>query len=493
VTFTSELLESLAELVMSGYQRYSWGGVEVGGILLGKKEPNAIHVSAFRPIDCEHEQGPSFLLSKRDIDSFDQLLAGVGSEEDLNGLVPVGWYYSISRRDFSPSDHDRVLHDRFFPESWKLAMVLQRSKKDPLSIGLFCRGSKGSLEAHSPQREFEIENFRIRWREAPPMAPPEVAPPEDIAAEAPLTVEPPSETQASAIELPNVSPASLENRYGLLGLAEDPFSPEPDPPSYPTPQHKEALARLNHVIQHDQGFLARMGATEAGKSLVLECLIEHQKVTSIEFAFFFNSEISPEEFFDLLAQDLDLRGLNRSSILIALNEYLLRRSQGGQTTVLVVDNAQKLGVNLLDEIELLGSLENRRGRLPQVIFAAQANFERQLEEAEMRDLQQRLLVSSQPAELDVKQTSEYVESRLAQAGLTHQKVFPPQLLLELHARTHGVPRLIDAVCSNLLTLCLEANTNQVDIEMLDRVSAELELDRRVTDASEGAPVMEETA
>jgi general secretion pathway protein A len=102
--------------------------------------------------------------------------------------------------------------------------------------------------------------------------------------------------------------------------------------------------------------------------------------------------------------------------LIALNEYLLRRSQAGQTTVLVVDNAQKLGADLLDEIELLGNLENRQGRLPQVIFAGQLNFEHQLEIAVLRDSRQRLLATSQLAELDADQTSEYVESKLAQAG-----------------------------------------------------------------------------
>ena len=181
----------------------------------------------------------------------------------------------------------------------------------------------------------------------------------------------------------------LENRYSPLGLAEDPFSPTFDLRFfYPASKHQEALAGLIYGIQSRQGFLAVIGATGTGKSLVLECLIEHLKANSIEFACLFNSKINPEQFFELLAHDLELscRNTTKTSILIALNEYLLKRSQAGQTTVLIVDNAQKLSADVLEEIELPGNLENRRGRLLQVIFAAQPSFEHQLEKAELRGL-----------------------------------------------------------------------------------------------------------
>src|ERR1700676_1876486 len=117
VRFSSEVLDKLAELVMSGYQRYAWGGVEVGGILFGKKESETIHVSSFLPVDCEHEHGPSFDLSGRDLESIDGLFAGAGSNEELNGLVPVGWYHSISLGELVLAKCDQVLHHHFFPHS----------------------------------------------------------------------------------------------------------------------------------------------------------------------------------------------------------------------------------------------------------------------------------------------------------------------------------------------------------------------------------------
>ena len=480
VRFSPEVVDRLAEVVMSGYQRYPWGGVEVGGILFGKKDTDAIHVYSFLPIDCEHEHGPSFELSNRDIQAVDHLLAGAASNEELNGLIPVGWYHSISRRELSLAKCDQALHERFFPHSWQLAMVIQRSKQDPLSIGLFCGGSHGSLEPHSPQREFAIENFRLRRTETLATAPPpQVAPPIEIAPKIPVAV-PKPEIKTPKLELMPPALAPPENRYSSLGLAEDPFSPTPDPRFfYPAPQHQEAVASLVYGIQRRQGFLALLGATGMGKSLVLECLIEHLKADKTQFAFLFNSKINPEQFFELLAHDLDLqyRSASKSSILIALNEYLAKRSQAGQSTVLIVDNAQKLGVDVLEEIELLGNLENRRGHLLQVIFAAQPSFERQLETSELRGLRQRLLLRSRLAPLQADQVSGYVECRLAKAGLAHQSIFPAYLLPEIHTRTRGIPRLINAVCSNLLTVCLESQVNEVDMPMLDRVTADLGLDR----------------
>jgi general secretion pathway protein A len=480
IRFSPEIIESLAELVMSGYQRYSWGGVEVGGILFGKRETDIIHVHSFLSIDCEHEYGPSFELSKKDLDAVDRMLASAGSDEELKGLLSVGWYHSTSRPELSLAKCDRALHERLFSHAWQFAMVLQRSQTDPLAIGLFCSDAHGSLAPHSPQREFTIENFRLRGTEIPVAAAAPTSPPIEIAPKLPLAPVSKSEIKISKLELLPPAPPAPENRYGFLGLREDPFSSAPDPRYfYPAPQHKEALANLIYGIQSRQGFIAMMGAAGTGKSLVLEHLTEHLKANSTEFAFLFNSKINPEQFFELLAHDLDLKceHKTKTSILIALNEYLVKRSQAGQSTVLIVDNAQKLGTEVLEEIELLGNLENRRGHLLQVIFAAQPSFERQLETPELRGLRQRLVLRSRVTPLHAEQVSEYVECRLAKAGLADQNIFPPYLLLEIHTRTRGIPRLINAVCASLLTHCLGTQVSHVDLRMLDGVSAELDLDR----------------
>src|ERR1019366_3142108 len=149
----------------------------------------------------------------------------------------------------------------------------------------------------------------------------------------------------------------------------------------------------------------------------------------------------------------------------ALNEYLLERSRTGQTAALGVDNAQKLSIEVLEEIELLGNLENRDGRLLQVVFAAHPDFERQLDAPQLRGLKQRLMLCARLEPLDAVQTAAYVEHRMVKAGAKDKMVFPADVLAEIHRRTRGVPRLINALCSRVLASCLGLQIKPADLEM----------------------------
>lgn len=478
---SAPVLEDLAELAMGGFRRYPWGGVEIGGILFGLNEPDGIHIHAFRPFECEHEHGPAFELSATDFENLGRLLASTASDEGLHGFIPVGWYHSVSRRELSLSNHDRALHARFFPEPWKIAMTLKRSRKDPLMVDFFCAGAGGALSAHSLLREFAIQDFRLRAADpvtAEPVAELPISAVNEVA-----VPEIPADASSEPRDRPEVSelpPAPPENPYHFLGLAQNPFAPAPDAQFFcPTAQHREALAILLHGIESRKGFLALIGEAGLGKSLVLECLMDRLKEQAVEFAFLFNPKITPEQFLELMAHDLDLKFAQntKASILIALSEHLFERCQAGQTTVVIVDNAQKLSADVLEEIELLGNLENRRGPLLQVIFAAQPGFELQLESAELRGLRQRLFLRAKLDRLSSEDTAIYVEGRLKKAGLVSQHIFPADLLSEIHVRTRGVPRLVNALCSGLLQMCLERKTRIADLQMLDRASAELDLGR----------------
>ena len=164
------VLAEIAELAMSDYLRYPWGGVEVGGVLFGKKESGAVHIYSVRPAQCEHHYGPAFDLSKKDCEAFEHLLTAAAADEALAGLTPVGWYQSTSRRDLGLSDHARVFFHRFFPKPWQVAMVVKRSTRDPLSVGFFVRDSHGGVDLHSPVQEFTLDVLR---QHQPPSAAPE--------------------------------------------------------------------------------------------------------------------------------------------------------------------------------------------------------------------------------------------------------------------------------------------------------------------------------
>jgi hypothetical protein len=161
------VLAEIAESAMGGYQRYPWGGVEIGGVLFGKNESGTVYVCSARPAECEHHYGPAFDLSTKDCEAFEQLLNASDTDGELEGLTPVGWYQSTSRRDLGLSESARASFQRFFPEPWQLAMVVARSRRDPLSIAFFVRDARGRTELHSPAQEFSLDILR----QQPPTSP----------------------------------------------------------------------------------------------------------------------------------------------------------------------------------------------------------------------------------------------------------------------------------------------------------------------------------
>jgi general secretion pathway protein A len=284
--------------------------------------------------------------------------------------------------------------------------------------------------------------------------------------EAPLNQEPPTHVEVALLE----APALPDTPFAFFGLTGDPFGAHPDARFfYPSLQHREALAVLSHRVSGHAGFMVLLGEPGTGKSIVLECLKDLLKESETHFAYLLNSRIGVAEFFELIAHDFRLPCSNptKTATLIALNEYLLARSRAGQTTALVVDSAEKLSIEVLEEIELLGNLENREGRLLQVVFAAQPSFERLLDAPELRSLRQRLVSRARLEPLDPTQTAAYIEHRMMKAGARSQGVFPADVVAEIHRRTHGVPRLINALCGRLLASCRELQVKTAEVRMLE--------------------------
>ena len=131
-------------------------------------------------------------------------------------------------------------------------------------------------------------------------------------------------------------------------------------------------------MQAHKGFIVLTGEVGTGKTTMIECLLEHLDSQRTEFAMVVNSRLDTGQFFEMIAYDLDLH-CNRTSkteVLFALNEFLIRESQQGRTVVLIVDEAHNLEWDVLEEIRLLGNLENRRGKLLQILLAGQPELDR---------------------------------------------------------------------------------------------------------------------
>ena len=265
----------------------------------------------------------------------------------------------------------------------------------------------------------------------------------------------------------------------FFGFTESPFNLSPDPAFlYRSEQHEEALANLIYGVQSRKGFIVLTGEVGTGKTTMLECLRDFLESQYIEFAFIFNSRITSDQFFEMIAYDLDLRcqRTSKTEVLFALNQLLLQQSQQGRTTVLIVDEAHNLEWDVLEEIRLLGNLENRRGKLIQVILAGQPELDRKLDAPNLRQLKQRIVLRCTLEPLDLEQTTEYINSRMEKAGMPSQAIFPPDIIAEIQVRSQGIPRVVNAICDNLLLTCFALEKKAATVEMLDEVSKDMRLE-----------------
>src|SRR5580704_16059186 len=265
----------------------------------------------------------------------------------------------------------------------------------------------------------------------------------------------------------------------FFGFSESPFSLSPDPAFfYRSEQHEEALANLVYGVQARKGFIVLSGEVGTGKTTMLECLRDYLESQYIEFAFLFNSRINSDQFFEMIAYDLDLpcTRTSKTEVLFALNQLLVEQAQDGRTVVLIVDEAHNLEWDVLEEIRLLGNLENRGGKLLQIILAGQPELDRKLDAPNLRQLKQRIVLRCNLQPFTLRDAVDYILSRLECAGMPDQTVFAEELMAEIHLRAQGTPRLINAICDNLLLTAFAEEKKVCTKKMLDEISQDLRLE-----------------
>src|SRR6478752_3647761 len=262
----------------------------------------------------------------------------------------------------------------------------------------------------------------------------------------------------------------------FFGFTESPFNLSPDPAFFfRSEQHEEALANLVYGVQARKGFIVLAGEVGTGKTTMLECLRDYLESQYIEFAFVFNSRITSDQFFEMIAYDLNLpcARTSKTEVLFALNQLLVEQAQDGRTVVLIVDEAHNLEWEVLEEIRLLGNLENRNGKLLQIILAGQPELDRKLDAPNLRQLKQRIVLRCTLDPLSPDEVIAYIETRLERVGVPEQNIFSEELMAEIHLRSQGIPRVINAICDNMLLTAFALEQKICTVEMLDEVCRDM--------------------
>lgn len=265
----------------------------------------------------------------------------------------------------------------------------------------------------------------------------------------------------------------------FFGFSESPFSLSPDPAFlYRSAQHEEALANLIYGVRSRKGFIVLTGEVGTGKTTMLECLRDYLDSERIEFAFLFNSRLTPDQFFEMIAYDFDLQcdRKSKTDVLFALNALLIEQAERGRTAVLIIDEAHNLEWDVLEEVRLLGNLENRQGKLLQIILAGQPELDRKLDAPNLRQLKQRIVLRCSLNALTREETHQYIGARLLRAGIAGQTIFPPEIIDEIQNRSRGIPRLINTICDNLLVTAYAMEVRAVNLAMLDEVCRDMRLE-----------------
>jgi len=261
-------------------------------------------------------------------------------------------------------------------------------------------------------------------------------------------------------------------------LRANPFNVNPDPRFlFHTPNTEEALACLTYGIQNRKGFVLLTGEVGTGKTTLTNKLMEWLKLQRVSTAFVFNSQMSVPEFLDYIMADFGIlcSSQTKSQILLRLYGWLLERYRTGETAVLIVDEAQNLSDELLEEIRLMTNLETASEKLLQILLVGQPELEQRLKQPHLRQLRQRITLQAKTQALSLDETESYITRRMSIAGCVREGVFPRPAVVLIQQYSKGIPRVINLICEHCLINAFADGLHQVSPDIVDKVAQDLDL------------------
>jgi putative secretion ATPase (PEP-CTERM system associated) len=263
----------------------------------------------------------------------------------------------------------------------------------------------------------------------------------------------------------------------FYNLRERPFALSPDPDYlYLSRVHREALDSLRYGIESRAGFIVVTGEIGAGKTTLLQSLLRRVDDRMV-VARLVNTTLDPRELLEAIALDfgLETTGKSKPVILRDLGQFLVQQRAQGRRPLLVVDEAQNLTAQGLEEIRLLSNLETEKSKLLQILLAGQPNLRDTIASPELEQFRQRVVVSYHLMPLDAPETAAYINSRLEHASNGAPLRFPVDAAELVHRRSGGVPRIINVICDAALVFGYAEERRHIDLALIRDVVAELEV------------------
>jgi general secretion pathway protein A len=251
----------------------------------------------------------------------------------------------------------------------------------------------------------------------------------------------------------------------FYGFKELPFNVTPDPRFlYRSASHRDALAYITYGVFQRKGFIAVTGEVGVGKTTVVGAFIDLFQ-PSLEVAFVFSTKFVFDQLLYLICRDfgLEVEGKNKAQMLLALNDFLMEQNRKNRNSVLIIDEAQNLSPDVLEELRMLSNLETRDRKLLQIMLVGQPELEIVLNMNEMRQLRQRIPGICRISMLSREDLESYIKYRLDVArGRNGGVSFTADSFDEIYHFSVGIPRLINILCDRILLIGYVANTRVID-------------------------------
>ena len=266
----------------------------------------------------------------------------------------------------------------------------------------------------------------------------------------------------------------------FFGLKEHPFNANPDPRYlFLTREIQEALAGLAYGIKNRKGFILLTGEVGTGKTTLLNRLLDWLTLEGVATAYIFNSQLDVSQLFDLMMADFGIpcNSRDKSHVLMRLNHWLLQRYRDRKTSVLIVDEAQNLSMEVLEEIRLLTNFETANEKLLQIVLSGQPELDEKLRDPRLRQLRQRITMRCRTQPLSLQELSGYIAERLRIAGANGTPIFSPQAIEAIFKYSRGIPRVANLVCEHSLIGAFVDQVRPIPARLVDDAAREFELDQ----------------